>query len=155
MLQLGDTAPAFTLEAQDGSQVSLSSYKGKQHVVLYFYPKDMTPGCTVEACDFRDRMESLVGVDTVVLGVSKDSLKSHVKFQEKYGLNFLLLSDPEAVLATQYDVWKEKSMMGKKYMGMERSTFLIDKEGVLRGVWRNVKVPGHVDEVLKAVAALG
>ncbi len=133
------------------SEVSLSDFKGKKNVVLYFYPKDNTPGCTQEACDFRDHLTRAQNQDTVVLGISRDSLKSHVKFSEKYQLPFPLLSDPEGEVCQKYGCWKEKSMFGKKYFGIERSTFLIDKKGMLKGIWRKVKVKGHVDEVLQKI----
>ncbi len=147
-------APDFTLESDNAGTISLADYRGKKNIVLYFYPKDSTSGCTKEACDFRDNLNRLETGDTVVLGVSKDSLKSHTKFREKEGLTFPLLSDPEGAVCDLYGVWKEKSMYGRKYFGIERSTFLIDKEGKIREMWIKVKVPGHVDAVLKAVQAL-
>ncbi|MFN7160977.1 MAG: thioredoxin-dependent thiol peroxidase [Candidatus Gracilibacteria bacterium] len=152
-LAVGDRAPEFTLPSEDGSEISLADFKGK-NVVLYFYPKDLTPGCTTEACDFRDNVERLQGEDTQVLGVSKDSVKMHTKFIEKHQLNFPLLADEEGKVCDMYGVWKEKSMYGRKYMGIERSTFLIDKEGILQGVWRKVSVTGHVKTVLEAVKTL-
>ena len=127
-------------------ELSLSDFKG-QRVVLYFYPKDNTSGCTQEACDFRDNINRLT-TKAIVIGVSPDSIKSHLKFKENHGLNFILLSDPEHKLAEEYGVWKEKSMYGRKYMGIERSTFIIDKDGNIEKEWRKVKVKGHVDEVL-------
>lgn len=126
-------------------EFDLSEFKGK--MVLYFYPKDNTPGCTIEACDFRDSFNRLTDKATV-FGVSSDSIESHRKFQKKHGLNFIMLSDPEHKLAQMLGVWKEKSMYGKKYMGVERSTFII-KDGLITNAWRNVKVPGHVDEVIE------
>lgn len=122
--------------------------KGKK-IVLYFYPKDDTPGCTKEACSFRDLKKEFEKIDTLIIGVSKDTEKSHDKFKTKYGLNFDLLSDPDGKLCEEYAVWKQKSFMGKKYMGIERSTFLLDKEGKIVKEWRGVKVDGHMDEVLK------
>ena len=127
-------------------EYSLADFKGEK-VILYFYPKDNTSGCTQEACDFRDNINRLTSVATVI-GVSPDSIKSHLKFKEKQGLNFILLSDEEHKLAEAFDVWKEKSMYGKKYMGIERSTFIINEEGEIEKEWRKVKVKGHVDEVL-------
>lgn len=133
---------------QDGQEknFSLADFKGER-VLLYFYPKDNTSGCTKEACDFRDNMNRLTGYVKVV-GVSPDNIKSHQKFQETQHLNFILLSDTMHVLAERYDVWKEKSMYGRKYMGIERSTFILDKDGNVEKEWRKVKVPGHVDEVM-------
>lgn len=125
----------------------IAGFKGER-VVLYFYPKDNTSGCTQEACDFRDNFNRLTGKATVI-GVSPDSIKSHKKFKQDHDLNFILISDPEHSLAEAFSVWKEKSMYGKKYMGIERSTFILDKEGEIEKEWRNVKVNGHVDEVLE------
>ncbi len=127
-------------------EFSLRDFSG-QRVILYFYPKDNTSGCTQEACDFRDNINRLTGIAPVI-GVSPDSIKSHKSFKEKQGLNFILLSDPEHKLAESFDVWKEKSMYGRKYMGIERSTFIINAEGKIEKEWRKVKVKGHVDEVL-------
>lgn len=143
----------FTLEASNGQQVSLSDYRGK-NVVLYFYPKDMTPGCTTESCDFRDFNGEFAKLDTVVLGISADDLKSHNKFIAKYELPFLLLADTEQVVCNQFGVWQLKKMYGKEYFGIERSTFLINKDGEIAREWRKVKVDGHVQEVLEAVRAL-
>ncbi len=126
---------------------SLDDFKG-QRVILYFYPKDNTSGCTQEACDFRDNINRLTRHATVI-GVSPDSIKSHKSFKEKQSLNFILLSDPEHKLAEDFEVWKEKSMYGRKYMGIERSTFIIDKNGKIEKEWRKVKVKGHVDEVIE------
>ncbi len=133
---------------KDGNeiQISLVDYKGER-VILYFYPKDNTSGCTQEACDFRDNINRLTTKATVI-GVSPDSVASHKKFKEKQGLNFILISDPEHKLAEKFEVWKEKSMYGRKYMGIERSTFILDKDGKIEKEWRKVKVKGHVDEVL-------
>lgn len=148
----GDQAPDFELKDGSGNAVKLSEFRGKK-VVLYFYPKDSTPGCTQEACDLRDRHELLQAAGAVVLGVSPDSEKSHQKFAAKYELPFTLLADPDNVAATAYGVWKEKSMYGRTYMGIERSTFLIDEEGKIARAWPKVKVTGHADEVLAAVKA--
>ena len=135
----------------DGSEkeYSINDFKG-QRVILYFYPKDNTSGCTQEACDFRDNINRLTKY-AAVIGVSPDSIQSHKSFKEKQGLNFILLSDTEHKLAEAYDVWKEKSMYGKKYMGIERSTFILDKDGKIEKEWRKVKVNGHVDEVIDYV----
>ena len=145
--------PDFTLAATGEQKIKLSDLKGR-HVVLYFYPKDDTPGCTLEGKDFRDRHDKLKKLKTVVLGVSRDSVASHEKFKDKYEFPFELLSDPDEKLCTLFDVIKEKNMYGKKVMGIERSTFLIDKDGVLRREWRKVKVDGHADEVLSAIKEL-
>ena len=135
----------------DGSEkeYSLNYFKG-QIVILYFYPKDNTSGCTQEACDFRDNINRLTNYATVI-GVSPDSIKSHKSFKEKQSLNFILLADPEHKLAEEFEVWKEKSMYGRKYMGIERSTFIIDKNGKIEKEWRKVKVKGHVDEVIEYI----
>lgn len=154
MVQLGEMVPDFTLPASNGKEVSLSDFRGKK-VVLYFYPKDMTPGCTTEACDFRDQNEQMKEHGAVVIGISPDSIKSHEKFIEKHCLPFLLLSDEDHRVAEMFGVWKLKKRYGREYMGIERSTFLIDENGVLREEWRDVKVNGHVDEVLNSVRKLG
>ncbi|SEN66286.1 thioredoxin-dependent thiol peroxidase [Lihuaxuella thermophila] len=150
MVKEGDMAIDFTLEASNGEKVSLSDFRGK-NVVLYFYPKDNTPGCTQQACDFRDRAGEFKDLDTVILGVSRDSVASHQKFIDKYELPFLLLSDPDAEVCKKYDVFKEKTMFGKKAMGIERSTFIIDREGKIAKVYRKVKVKDHVEEALKYI----
>jgi peroxiredoxin Q/BCP len=146
-VETGKKAPDFSLLANTGEKVKLSDYKGK-NVVLYFYPKDMTPGCTTQACDFRDKHEEFSESDTVVLGVSPDPQAKHEKFIEKHGLPFLLLVDEDHKVAELYGVWKLKKNFGKEYMGIERSTFIIDKEGQLVKEWRKVKVKGHVEEAL-------
>ena len=130
-------------------EFSLNDFKG-QRVILYFYPKDNTSGCTQEACDFRDNINRLTNYATVI-GVSPDSIKSHQSFKEKQNLNFILLSDPEHKLAEKFEVWKEKSMYGRKYMGIERSTFILGKDGKIEKEWRKVKVKGHVDEVIEYI----
>ncbi|RAL24311.1 thioredoxin-dependent thiol peroxidase [Thermoflavimicrobium daqui] len=150
MIQEGQPAIDFTLPASNGQEVSLSDFRGK-YVVLYFYPKDMTPGCTTEACDFRDYHKNFTELNTVILGVSRDKIASHEKFIQKYELPFLLLSDPEAKVCEQYGVFKEKTMFGKKVMGIERSTFIIDQEGIVRKIYRKVKVKDHVKEALKFI----
>ncbi len=149
----GDKAPAFDMKTDRNGTVSLSSLKG-QNVVLYFYPKDDTSGCTAEACSFRDHLPKFEKVDAVVVGVSRDSVESHDKFRKKYKLPFTLASDEDGTVTEAYGTWVEKSMYGRQYMGIERATFLIDGKGVVRKVWRKVKVPGHVEEVLAAVKAL-
>jgi thioredoxin-dependent peroxiredoxin len=146
-VEIGMQVPNFELETNSGETVTLSKFKGT-NVVLYFYPKDMTPGCTTEACDFRDQIQQFTEVDAVILGVSPDPVERHQKFVEKYGLPFLLLADTEHQLAEAFGVWKLKKNFGKEYMGIERSTFIIDKEGNLVKEWRKVKVKGHVDEAL-------
>lgn len=151
-VQEGDSAPDFTLPGSSGSKVRLSSLKGK-NVVLYFYPEDDTSGCTKEACAFRDNLPKFNNLDATILGVSKDSLDSHGKFIQKYGLNFTLLSDEDLVAHKLYGTWKEKNMYGKKYWGTERSTFVIDKKGVVKKIFRKVKVDGHEMEVLEALAS--
>lgn len=151
---IGKKAPAFSLPASTGGVVKLSQFAGKQNVVLYFYPRDNTPGCTTEACDFRDNYASLQAADTVVLGVSTDDLKSHEKFVTKFELPFPLLADEDHAVAEKYGVWAEKSNYGRKYMGLVRSTFLIGKDGKLKAAWPNVKVKGHAAKVAEAVQAL-
>ncbi|RWZ51318.1 thioredoxin-dependent thiol peroxidase [Halobacillus fulvus] len=149
-LEKGTQAPDFTLKASNGESVSLSDYKGK-NVVLYFYPKDMTPGCTTEACDFRDHHESFADLDAVILGVSPDPVESHNKFIDKHDLPFLLLADEDHNVAEEYGVWKLKKNFGKEYYGIERSTFIIDKEGNLAEEYRKVKVKGHVESALEYI----
>ncbi len=153
LVEIGDKAPDFTLPTDGDGKVSLKELKGKT-VILYFYPKDDTTGCTAEACGFRDALPNFSKTGAAVIGVSKDSPASHDKFKKKYKLPFTLASDEDTAVAKKYGVWVEKSMYGRKYMGMDRSTFVIDGKGVIRGLWRKVKGPGHVDEVLKAVKAL-
>lgn len=149
----GRKAPEFTLEASTGEKVSLKNYRGKW-VVLYFYPKDDTPGCTKEACDFRDHAAELRKLGAEVLGVSPDGLKRHAKFIEKHGLNFPLLADEETEACKAYGVWVEKSMYGRKYMGVERSTFLINPEGKIAKAWRKVSVTGHGEEVARTLEGM-
>jgi thioredoxin-dependent peroxiredoxin len=150
LIKEGDQAIDFTLEATNGETVSLSDFKGK-NVVLFFYPKDQTPGCTREACDFRDAYQEFSDLTTVILGISKDSIVSHQKFIEKQNLPFLLLSDPEGEVCEKYGVIKDKNMFGRKYKGIERSTFVIDKDGKIAKAYRKVKVADHVQEVLQFV----
>lgn len=149
----GQKAPVFTLSAEDGSKVKLSDFKGKA-VVLYFYPKDDTPGCTREACAFRDAQAALKKAGAVVLGVSPDDTASHTKFRDKYQLNFPLLADADHKVAEKYGAWREKNMYGKKSMGIQRSTFLIDATGKIARVWKRVQVDGHEDQVLAAIKEL-
>jgi len=151
MLKPGDSAPDFSAPDQSGAVHTLKEYRGRK-LVLYFYPKDMTSGCTAEACDFRDNLERFAGENVAVVGVSPDSVKRHAKFVEKESLNFTLLSDEDKKIVTAYDVWKEKSMYGRKYMGVERTTFIIDEKGRIQAVFPKVKVPGHIQEVLDAVS---
>lgn len=152
-VEAGSKAPSFTLTADDGSKVKLADLKGSI-VVLYFYPKDDTPGCTKEACAFRDRQSELVKHGVKVLGVSPDDKDSHVKFKEKYKLNFPLLVDKDHKLAEKYGAWREKNMYGKVSMGIQRSTFLIDAEGKVAKVWKRVQVDGHDEKVLEEVSKL-
>ena len=149
----GQAAPDFTLPTTDGNVLRLSDLRGKK-VVLYFYPKDDTPGCTKEACSFRDNLGILQDMGVVVLGVSADSVASHQKFAQKYGLTFPLLADEGAQVATLYGVWKEKKQYGRTYMGIKRTTFLIDENGIVRRIFPKVKVDGHVEEVIEAIRSL-
>ena len=151
-LNVGDKAPDFSLPASTGETISLKDYLGTNRVVLYFYPKDNTPGCTKEACSFRDNLDNIEAKDTVVLGVSKDSLKSHDKFINKFNLNFPLLSDEDHKVAEAYGAWGEKSMYGKTYLGMIRKTFVIGKDGTLEHVFHKVKSAGHGEEILNLIS---
>lgn len=148
MLKPGAKAPSFDLMSDEGKKVSLKDFAGKK-VVLYFYPKDDTPGCTKEACSFSENYKRLQKAGAVVLGVSADSVASHQKFKNKFKLGFPLLSDPDKDVIEKYGVWKEKSMYGKKYMGIERTTFIIDEQGKIAHIFPKVKVDGHTDEVLE------
>ncbi len=147
MLEEGKKAPAFQLKDQNGETHSLSEYKGK-NVVLYFYPKDNTSGCTAEACSFKDDFPKFKNINAAIIGVSPDSVESHKKFAEKYKLPFTLLADDEKEVVEKYGVWKEKSMYGRKYMGVERTTFIIDDKGTIKKIFRKVKVPNHNKVVL-------
>ncbi len=151
MLKPGDKAPAFKLMGDDGKTHSLKDYLG-QTIVLYFYPKDMTSGCTAQACDFTAAKPKFTKKNVVVLGVSRDSVARHIKFKEKENLGFTLLADEDGTACQAYGVWKEKSMYGRKYMGIERTTFIIDPKGRIQEVYSKVKVPGHVALVLEAVS---
>ena len=148
-VEIGKPAPDFTLPTDGGGRIRLKDQRGKK-VVLYFYPKDDTSGCTAQACGFRDRMPELARHGMTVIGVSRDSVASHDKFKSTSGLPFTLASDLDGKVSEDYGTWVEKSMYGRKYMGVDRATFLIDEKGIVRAVWRKVKVPGHVEEVLKA-----
>lgn len=153
MIQVGDKAINFTLKDKDDKSVSLTDFQGKK-VVLYFYPKDNTPGCTKEAQDFALLNEKFADTNTVIVGISKDSVVSHQKFADKFQLPFVLLSDPELQAIQPYGVWQEKTMCGKKYMGVVRTTFVIDEQGIVRQVFDKVKVDGHADKVLQCVLSL-
>ncbi len=150
MLKAGDPAPPFKGLTTSGESVALKDFKGKK-LILYFYPKDNTSGCTREACDFRDNLARVKRKGAAVLGVSPDSVPSHQKFSDKYALTFALLSDPDQSVAKTYGVWVEKSLYGRRYMGIERTTFVIDEKGEITRIFPKVKVAGHVDEVLAAL----
>ena len=150
MIDIGSLAPDFTLSSDTGDVLTLSSLRGKK-VILYFYPKDNTSGCTQQACAFRDALPEFSALNSVVLGVSKDSLKSHASFRSKQNLNFPLLSDETVEVCEKYGVWIEKSMYGRKYMGVDRSTFLIDENGIVQKIWRKVKITNHIPDVLKSL----
>lgn len=152
MVKEGNKAPDFSAPDQNGNKVKLSAFKGKKNVVLYFYPKDMTPGCTAEACDFRDQFKKFK--NTEILGVSIDPPERHQKFIDKYELPFILVSDLDHKVVNKYGVWQEKKLYGKTFMGIVRSTFIIDKSGVVRKVFPKVKVKGHIEEVLTALKEL-
>ncbi|HVE78293.1 MAG TPA: thioredoxin-dependent thiol peroxidase [Gemmatimonadaceae bacterium] len=154
MVRENDPAPEFTLPAEDGRPVSLAALRG-QNVVLYFYPRDDTPGCTVEACEFRDLLPRFRGLNATVFGVSPDDADSHRAFKEKFALPFSLLADTEHAVADAYGVWKEKAMFGNKYWGNERTTFIIGRDGRVAKVFAKVKPEGHAEDVARAVAALG
>ena len=147
MLKIGHKAPDFTLVSSSGKTLSLKDFAGKK-IVLYFYPKDNTSGCTKEACSFETNLKAIKKKSAVVVGISTDSVDSHVKFAEKYGLNFPLLSDAKKDVIKSYGVWKEKSMYGRKYFGIERTTVVIDEQGIVRHIFSKVKVDGHTEEVL-------
>jgi peroxiredoxin Q/BCP len=147
VLKVGDTAPGFTLPSAAGDKVALSDFRGKK-VILYFYPKDDTPGCTREACSFRDNMASLTNKGAVVIGISADSVESHQKFTTKYDLPFILLSDSKKEVLTKYDVWKKKSLYGRTFLGIVRTTYIIDEKGKIAHIFPKVKVDGHTEEIL-------
>lgn len=150
MIEVGKKAPDFTLTDQNDKKISLKDFKGKK-IILYFYPKDNTSGCTKEACNFRDEFPKFNGVDSVILGVSPDSVSSHKKFADKYNLPFSLLADEDKKVLQLYDVWKEKSMYGRKYMGVERTTLIIDENGKIKKIFNKVKVDEHHKELLEAL----
>ena len=152
-LDVGDPAPDFTMPTDGGGRLTLSRLEGN-NVILYFYPKDDTTGCTKEACGFRDALPHFAKANAVVIGVSRDSVASHDRFKARHDLPFALVSDEDGTVCQAYGTWVKKSMYGRTYMGVERATFLVDKQGKLRGIWRRVKVPGHVEEVLAAAKAL-
>jgi len=152
-LKIGDTAPDFDLPTDNGGTAKLEDYKGK-HLILYFYPKDNTPGCTAESCDFRDNLNVLNALNVDVIGISKCSVQKHNNFKAKYDLNFPLISDENGTMCEDYGVWVEKSMYGKKFMGIQRTTILIDPNGKIQTLWPKVKVKGHVEEVKAAIANL-
>tara|TARA_Y100000766_G_scaffold30358_1_gene21129 strand:+ start:485 stop:949 length:465 start_codon:yes stop_codon:yes gene_type:complete len=152
-LAIGDKAPDFTIATDGGGTFCLSEMMGN-NVIIYFYPKDDTPGCTKEACEFRDSLPDFSKSDSKIIGISKDTVAKHDKFKSKYELPFTLGADLEGAVCEAYGTWVEKSMYGRQYMGIERATFLVDKEGVVQGIWRKVKVKGHVEEVLAAVQNL-
>ena len=151
-MKIGELAPDFTLMGSDNKKHSLSDYKGKK-IILYFYPKDNTPGCTTEACDFRDNINHFSDLNAVIIGISKDNLNSHNKFIEKFNLPFVLLSDEDKSVCALYDVIKEKNMFGKKVLGIERSTFIIDEQGILINEYGKVKVKGHIEEIINSLKA--
>ncbi len=150
MIEKGQPAPDFTLPSDEGPDIKLSDLRGRK-VVLYFYPKDDTPGCTTEACEFRDALPRFDGLEAVILGVSPDSVASHRKFREKFDLNFPLLADEDHAVAEAYGAWKEKNRYGRKYMGIDRSTFLIGEDGTVQRIWRNVKAKGHAEVLAEAL----
>lgn len=152
-LQPGDKAPDFTLPTDGGGTLSLNDFKGKK-LVLYFYPKDNTPGCTAQACDLRDNLPEFEKLGVAVVGVSKDSVKKHDNFKAKYDLNFPLIADEDGAMLDAYGVWKEKSMYGKTFMGIERTTFIIDEDGIIRAVFPKVKVKTHIEDVKAALEEL-
>ncbi len=149
-LNIGDLAPNFKLPKDGGGEIELETLRGK-NVVLYFYPKDDTSGCTNQAIQFSEKKDEFNAKNAIIIGVSKDSIKSHDKFKAKYDLKIDLLSDEELNVANSYGTWVEKSMYGRKYMGMDRSTFLIDADGKIQKIWRKVKIPGHIDEIFKSI----
>lgn len=148
---VGSPAPNFTVTTHTAETVSLSDFRGKQNVVLFFYPKADTPGCTVEACSFRDNLPTFQAAGTAVLGISADPVKKQAKFADKFGFAYPLLADADHSIAETYGVWKEKAFMGRKYMGIERTTFVIDKDGIVRHIFPKVSIPGHIAAVLAAV----
>jgi len=153
MVEVGDAAPDFSAPNDKGENSALKDYRG-QNLILYFYPKDGTPGCTSEANDFRDYLETLKTLNTSIVGVSRDSLKRHINFSKKNQLNFPLISDEDGKICENYGVWQKKQNYGRSYMGIVRSTFLINSEGSVAEIWKNVRVKGHIESVVKAVKKL-
>lgn len=151
MIAEGDTAPAVAGPGDDGKALDLADYRGKRNVVLYFYPKDNTPGCTKESVNFQAELEKIHALDGEVVGVSPDSVESHQRFKEKYGLSFPLLADVDKSVCQSFGVWVQKSMFGKKYYGVQRATFIISKDGIVKKVWPKVSVSGHAEEVIAAL----
>ena len=149
-LAIGDLVPAIILPSDSEVSINISDYKGK-HVVIYFYPKDDTPGCTIEAKDFSCNLDKFTALNTIVIGISRDSVKKHQKFKDKYELKHILLSDETGEICEKFNCWVEKSMYGKKYMGIARTTFLIDTNGRISKIWQKVKIEGHVEEVIKTI----
>lgn len=147
MISIGSKAPDFKIQIEDGTNFTLSDYLG-QKVIVYFYPKDNTPGCTTEACDFRESIAQFNQLNCKVLGISRDSVATHVKFKEKYNLNFPLGADEDGTVCQLYGVWVQKSMFGKKYFGVNRATFLIDEDGIVKHIWPNVSVSSHIKDIL-------
>ena len=150
-LKEGDLAPDFKVKSTEGKEISLKDFRGKKDVVLYFYPKDDTPGCTREACGFRDNLKRFGAKETVILGMSSDSVESHERFRSKFNLPFTLLSDEDKAVSKAYGVFKKKSLYGKEYMGIERTTFVVDKEGRIKKIFPRVKVDDHIEEVLQSL----
>jgi peroxiredoxin Q/BCP len=150
MLRIGMKAPDFKLKNENGIEISLNDFDGKI-IILYFYPKDNTSGCTAEACDFRNHIKMFEKKNSVIIGISKDSVQSHLKFKEKFDLPFNLLADESLEVIKKYGVWKEKSLYGKKYMGIERTTFIIDEKGLIKDIFYKVKVNGHIEEVFNKI----
>jgi peroxiredoxin Q/BCP len=150
MLRIGMKAPDFKLKNENGIEISLNDFDGKI-IILYFYPKDNTSGCTAEACDFRNHIKMFEKKNSVIIGISKDSVQSHLKFKEKFDLPFNLLADESLEVIKKYGVWKEKSLYGKKYMGIERTTFIIDEKGLIKDIFYKVKVSGHIEEVFNKI----
>jgi thioredoxin-dependent peroxiredoxin len=151
ILQVGDKLPSFILPSDQGDDVDISNFSGKKNIVIYFYPKDNTTGCTIEAKDFTNQLDEFVERNTVVIGISRDSIKKHQKFRENHNLKHILLSDADCEVCSKFGCWVEKSMYGKKYMGIERTTFLVNSHGIITKIWSKVKIPGHVQEVISSI----
>ena len=154
MIAEGDKTPAVAVQSDNGKVLDLAQYRGKRNVVLYFYPKDNTPGCTKESVNFQADLKKIRALDSEVIGVSPDSVASHQRFKDKYGFDFPLLADVDKQVCQDFGVWVQKSMFGKKYMGVQRATFIIGKDGVIKKVWSKVSVSGHAEEVLAALQQL-